>query len=360
MAVSVGGAATVAAATRGTAAAATGLAGAQAAYKQDVQPPTTLALPPVKKSVPTGKRIAFIYCGVSECQPLEDATKKAAAVLGWSVSVIPTNGTPSSVQSAWASAVQMHPAAVVATSYPSSLYAASLKQLKQMKIPVFNYATTDSGPTGNVTLRLGGPAQQAPQGKAEAAMVVSYMKGKANTLFVTVPAYSILADNNKGFVNNYKKWCTGCGLSTLPLPVTDVGTSAGTNLVVAYLRSHPSINFVAFDLDAAAIGLPAALKAAGLKIPFGGQNPTVQNLGYIRQGQEIGTVAFPGYEIMSVLVDGAVRSILGESIKPDEQLQLPFWIVNKQNIRGRAGTAGFAPAVPNLYGKLATIWGKKK
>lgn len=333
-----------------------GLQRAEAAYKQFVQFPTTIDLPAIKKPVPTGKEIAFIYCGVSECQTLAEATKKAAAVLGWKVKVIATNGTPTSVKEAWTSAVRLHPTAVIATSFPTELYASELNELKQMHIPVFNYATTDPGPNGNVTVRQGSPSQQRPQGRALAALAVTYTKAKANTLFVTVPAYSILEDNNKGFEEAYKEWCKACELHSLALPVTDVGTSAGTSLIVSYLRSHPSVNFVAFDLDAAAVGLPAALKAAGIDVPFAGQSPTVQNLSYIQQGTELGTVQFPGFEYMAILVDAAARYVVGESLAPDRNAKVSFWIETKSNLRS---ATGYSPIVPNLYGALAKLWGKK-
>ena len=36
----------------------------------------------------------------------------------------------------------------------------------------------------------------------------------------------------------YKQWCPGCGLSTMSVPLTSIGTTA-PSLIVSYLRAHP-------------------------------------------------------------------------------------------------------------------------
>ena len=225
-----------------------------------------------------------------------------------------------------------------------------------MNIPVVNYATTDEGPTGNVTARIGDPKAVGAQGELLAAEVAAESDGKATTLFVDVPAFTILKSVGERFDAHYAEWCEGCKVEHLELPITALGKDA-TQRVVSYLRAHPDTNWVVFSVDAASVGLPAALKAAGLtdKVKFAGASGTVENLGYIEQGLEAGTANQGYYEEVAVMVDLAARAMLGESVAQDQAYDITYWIEAKANLKS---ADGFAPVVPDLYEKLATIWGK--
>ena len=119
-------------------------------------------------------------------------------MLDWEYETISSDGTPESVKKAWATAVRMDPDAVISSGFDTAVYKAELEELKEMDIPVVNYATTDQGPTGNVTARIGDPKAVAAQGELMAAGVVADTDGKANTLFVDVPAFTILKGVARG------------------------------------------------------------------------------------------------------------------------------------------------------------------
>jgi ribose transport system substrate-binding protein len=342
----------------GGSAAVANVAAAKAAVAKFEKLPTSIGISnPITKPIPTGKTIIYINCGVPICNTYSDAMNKAAAVLGWTGKTLATDGTPGSVLNAWETAVRDHPAAVIGTGFNTTAYAGPLKQLKAMHIPVFNYSTTDPGPTGNVTARIGDAASVGQQGTQMAAWTVADGGNKTNTLFVDVPAYAILAGVKASFNTEYKKLCPNCPLGTLVLPITALGTNAGVQDVVSYLRSHPDVNHIAFSVDAASIGLPAALKSAGLSnVKFVGASGTVTNLGYIKAGQEGATVNQGYYEEMVALVDAAARSTVGLPTTATNSWHVPFWLVTKQSPGN--DTTGFAPAVPNLYQQAAKLWGK--
>jgi ribose transport system substrate-binding protein len=328
---------------------------AAAAAKGFEQIPTKFQITtPIAKPIPTGKKIVFIYCGTPGCNTFGAAIHKESQLLGWSYSELTTTGTPASVKSAWDTAVRMHPDIVMGSGFNLSVFASEAKQLKAQGAFVGNWGTTDpEPPSSGVTLQRGSSSSIALVGKQLAAFVVDDTHGKANTLYVGVPSYAALVPVGQLFESSYKKWCPGCGLSTLNLPLTALGTTS-VPMIVSYLRAHPSINYVALGIDAADIGLPAALKAAGLHVPFAGAYATATNLGYIKSGDERATIDIGYWESMAVMVDAAARFAAHQSLAPDEKADFRYWIVTKNNLTPNAGGAG--PAVPNLSAELKQLW----
>ena len=61
---------------------------------------------PIGKPVPTGKKIVFISCGISVCNLQGSIVAAAAKSLGWTSSTISTDGSPTSVQAAYETAIR--------------------------------------------------------------------------------------------------------------------------------------------------------------------------------------------------------------------------------------------------------------
>src|ERR1700760_3369540 len=78
------------------------ISAAEQVVSQALQRPSSITVTtPVDKSVPAGKKIVYISCGVTVCQQQGQIVSQAAQRLGWSVSKVATDGTPTSVQSAY-------------------------------------------------------------------------------------------------------------------------------------------------------------------------------------------------------------------------------------------------------------------
>src|SRR5919204_673470 len=69
-----------------------------------------------------------------------------------------------------------------------------------------------------------------------AAEVVADSKGKANTLYVNLPAFAILKPLAGAYESYYKQLCPSCGFSSIDVPITQLAKAP--NLIVSYLRSH--------------------------------------------------------------------------------------------------------------------------
>jgi ribose transport system substrate-binding protein len=335
-----------------------GLAQAKAFMQQALKPPSTLGLPATGKPIPGGKTVTYVHCGVDVCSTIAKAIKNAASVLGWNAKIIPTDGSPGSVKAAWDTVVRMKPDAAFGSGFPEALFASEAKQLKAEGVPIFEFATTDPTTGPQITLNRGGSGEVPLVGKQMAAWVVSTTEGKANTLYVDLPAFPILPPVRSGFEAAYKQWCPNCPYAKMDLPITSIGKDAPSR-IVSYLRAHPDVNRVALGYDGLDFGLPAALKAAGLsgKVQFIGEAPTETNFAYVRAGQEGATVSQGYYEIWANLVDAAARTTTDQSIAGNKSWKVPWFLVTKDNIDS-AGT-GFGPVVPNLKGEMQTLWDKK-
>jgi ribose transport system substrate-binding protein len=333
-----------------------GVAAAQAFAHQSMSVPSTLGLQPTAKPIPAGKTVTYVHCGVDVCTTIANAIKNAAKVLGWNVRIVPSDGSPQGVKSAWDTVVRIHPAVAFGSGFPSVMFASEVKQLKAEGTPVMLLASTDTT-GGDITLAKMTNAEVPIVGKEMAAWVISTTGGKANTLYANVPTFPILQPVKAGFEAAYKQWCPSCQLASIDLPITSIGKDAPSR-IVSYLRANPSVNRVALGYDGLAFGLPAALKAAGLsgKVQFIGEAPTETNFSYVRSGQEGATVSQAYYEIWSMMLDGAARSVTGQSVAQDVGWKVPWFLVTKQNIN-TTGT-GFGPVIPNLTQQLTALWRK--
>ena len=261
------------------------LSAAQQMVTQAMQRPSSITVTsPVGKAVPSGKKVVFISCGVSVCQLQGQIVAQAAKTLGWTASTVNTDGTPTSVQSAYDTALRQGANAVVTTAALRAEIASKLPQLQSKGVVISDCCSTDPV-TAPFIYNTSTPAQSASIGKALAAEVVADSKGKANTLYVNIPAFTILSSLASAFKSAYHQYCAGCGYSSIDVSLTQLASAP--NLIVSYLRSHPSVNYVALsvanELDT---GLPAALSAAGLshvkivgsgwrphRLPVRGQRP---------------------------------------------------------------------------------------
>ena len=80
--------------------------------------------------------------------------------------------------------------------------------------------------------------------------------------------------------------------------------------------------------DAITIGLPQAIKAAGLSnVKIVGQGATPTNIQYLHSGQQAADVAFPYYEVMYSMFNAAIQAKAGmpvaASVAPPKWLLIP-------------------------------------
>jgi ribose transport system substrate-binding protein len=331
-----------------------GLTAARAALAKYSERPATISVTePVGKAIPKGKKIDFILCGVQSCKDLAGFFTEAAKELGWQVKQISTQGTPESVQAAYEQAVRDKPDAVVASGFPRAVYAKQLAQLKAAGIPVIQSNADDVTGDG-ISLLKNGPKDVGVQGEMLASWVVSNSGAKADTVYFDLPAYTILKPVKDSFAAKYKEWCDGCALDNVDVPITAVGKDM-PDRVVSYLRSHPKVTHVVFSLGLLNVGVPAALKTAGIT----GKHIVVnvgdaQNYQYIQGGLTDGAMALNSHETAWLQADALARHFTGQSMAVGQKAALPNMLVTKDNLPSADGDF---PIVEDYKKQFKALWG---
>ena len=122
-------------------------------------------------------------------------------------------------------------------------------------------------------------------------------------LFVNLPEFAAIQPQYPAFVKKLEEYAPGAKQAKIDIPNSAIGTTSADR-IVSYLRSHPDVNFVALSQDALSAGLPAAMKAAGLDVPFSGDGGGPQPRELVASGQQAASVEFPIDQVFWTLVDG--------------------------------------------------------
>jgi ribose transport system substrate-binding protein len=307
---------------------------------------------PIGKPIPTGKRLVFISCGSSQCQLQGTIIQKAAGHLGWTSQTIATDGSPTQIQDAFTTALRTGADGVILNAATRDAIAKPLAQAKAKGVAYVGCCSTDQVGDGYL-YNTSTPEQNARIGKYLAAAIVADAKGKANTLYVDIPAFTILGALGESFKKDYQSYCPGCGFAKLDVPLPRLADSP--NIIVSYLRSHPDVDYLALSVtDALATGLPAALKAAGLtKVKIVGQGGDPTAFQALAQGQILALVPFDYYAVDYQMVDALARHFAGV---PIEHTAPPLWLMTKDNLPSEY--TKLFPIVPDYESKFLKLWGK--
>lgn len=330
-----------------------GLAEAQQIIAQASQRPSAIAVTkPIGKPIPTGKKIVFISCGTSQCQLQGSIVSQAASHLGWTSTTIATDGSPTQVQNAFATALRQGADAVILNAVLRSGIAPQLAQAQAKGVPMVECCATEAlAPP--IIYNTSTPAQNAGIAKPLAAEVVADSKAKANTLYVNIPAFTILATLGTTFKQDYQQMCPSCSFASLDVPLTQLAQAP--NQIVSYLRAHPDVNYVVLSVtDALDTGLPAALNAAGLsKVKIVGQGGGPTSFQYLASGQELALFPFDYYDVDYQMVDALARHFAGVPVQLSPP---PHWMITKADLPS-AHSQLFAN-VTNYQQEFLKLWGK--
>jgi ribose transport system substrate-binding protein len=329
------------------------LSEAKAVLAQATKRPNAITVSkPVGKTIPAGKKLVFISCGAAACQTQGKIVAEAAAKLGWSATTIATDGSPQQIQNGFNTALRDGADGIILNAATRAAIAKQLQTAAAKKVAFVGCCSTEKvGP--DYLYNTGTPDQNARIGKYLASLIASDSGGKANTLYVDIPAFTILASLGSSLQQEYGKYCPGCDYAKIGVPLPRLADSS--NIIVSYLRAHPDVNYVALSVtDALGTGLPAALKAAGLtkvKIVGQGGDPTAYQA--VAQGQILGLVPFDYYNVDYQMVDALARHFAGAQV---EQTPPPLWLVTKDNLP--SDYTKIFPNVKDFDSQFMQLWGK--
>ena len=306
----------------------------------------------VGKPIPTGKTIYFISCGTPECAQESDIIKQATDALHWTLQTINTDGTPESQKAAFDQATRAKPAGILYTAIDKSVFASDIPALKAAGTVLSACCITDPISPDGIDYGVEIPSQTGFVGQLQAAWVGADSGGNTHTVFVNIPSIPILNFAEDQYKAKLPSFCPDCSYDNLDIPITALGKDVPQR-VVSYLRANSDVKYVVMSTDSLAIGLPAALKAAGLNdIKIVGQGATATNLEYLHAGQQAVSVAFPFYESMFMMVDAVVRKAAGVPIVPS--VTPPQWLLTPDNA---PSTSQIFPIVENVVDQFKALWG---
>lgn len=321
--------------------------------KYSKQPTTIPANQPIGKPIPKGKTVVFVSCGTPNCAVEGDIIRSATDLLGWTLKVINTDGTPETQKAAFNQAAQQKVDVVLYSAVDRATFASDIPTFQANHTFLAACCITDPVGDNGINYAIDVPDQTAIIGQLMAAWIISESNGNAKSVYFNLPAFSILDTQGAAYKSYMQQNCPNCSVDSVDIPATALGKDVPTR-IVAYLRAHPSVTWVTVSVDALAVGLPAALKAAGLSdVQIVGEGATSTNLQYIHAGQQSASVAFPYYEVMWAMVDAAARYEAGTTVPAS--IGATPWLLIKANAPNTNSDA--FPTVADYASQFKKLWG---
>ena len=321
--------------------------------------PTSIGLEtPVGKPIPKGKNITFIQCGVPACETERQLLEGATDVLDWNLKSIDAGTTPEEIKAAYQQAINEKPDAVLSSGFPRALYEKELQTLKEMNVPVVQAFVGDE-PGDGITAVVGGPAASELEGKAMADFILARADSEDLTVGqVYVNGFEttvIVADALK---KELEAQCPTCTTKDLVVPVSSIGADLPQR-VASFLTSNPDIEWSAVGYADLLVGLPTALKGAGIEnaqLVTLNLNPAIAP--YLAKGEflQMGfNISFP--EAYWREIDLLARYFTGQPFEENmDDSTLPYWAVTAETL---PSTTEEFPAVVDYEEQYKELWGVK-
>jgi ribose transport system substrate-binding protein len=303
-------------------------------------------------SLPKGKLFIHMRCAAPICVAASKEYGNAARTLGMKFKAIDAGATPSSIARAFDQAVAEKPAALISGAIPPALFKKQLAELVKNGTKVILYATAPPNPPG-VTAIVFPPKVFTLIGTLLARFVYADAGAKPlKAVYIQTPELAALNFASDAFKKELKRLCPTCDMTVLPVTLSEIGTGIPTK-VVSYLQAHPDTQYVITQFGDLEVGVPQALKAAGITgkklVSTQGSNVNMQ---YVKSGQEYANlISFLDVTYWQVL-DVAARALAGQKFTvPPVPEQ---WI--------RKGNLNFNPNSPPPYGSdyksdFKKLWG---
>jgi len=301
--------------------------------------PKPLTSPPSKVGItaqmnaapPKGKTFFWLQCELPICGKITKGVKAATAALGWKYqNLVYKSGDPGS---GLKSAIQRRPDAIGITGIPSAAVKPELEQAAKAGIPVVTCSSGPEDPSPTTYAAICSHSTE-PDGANEALWAIRDSGGRAHMVTVTIPSFPSLAATVTGTAAAAKKYCPKCTTDVLNVTVDDLGAGQVAPKVIAYLQSHPDVNYVLFTFADLETGLPQALKSAGLgdKVTLVGNGGGPAQFNAIAGGAHEAWVAYPAVLEGWQMADAAARLVDDGKLPAGYQKQLehlPTYIVDK-------------------------------
>jgi ribose transport system substrate-binding protein len=293
------------------------------------KPPTEIQVSDeLPSKPPAGKQVVFLQCELPACERYVPGVKAAASALGWSAKVqVFKNANPGA---GLQSAINEHPDYIAITGIPAVALKPQLAAAAKADIPVISCATPDKPAPGGYAAQCGGSLES--DADYVGRWMINDSGGDADVVAVTIPQFPVLNTETDWLKANLERQCAECSYDQLDVTVQDVGGGAVPQKVVAYLQSHPDVDYVYFTFNDLTRGVPPVLRTAGFdkKVKLVGAAGDASIMKEIGSTQAAWTIA-PNVYSAWVMFDAMARLSVGETLSDDYASKVytsPTWVVD--------------------------------
>lgn len=308
---------------------------------------------PLKKR-PTGAKFAYLQCSTPVCGLIGQLTDGATKMMGVKLTVTKAGPSADALQGAMNSILEDKPAAVVLPAVEPSAINTQLATLKSDKIPVVSNGLMNDAKYGISAAMVNTPSIQVV-GQVLAAKAVADKGASANIVLYTTPELSFGPVLKAAFQAKIGELCSACKVRYVDIPVATIGNAAPAR-VVSDLQANPKTNVTVFSTLEAAVGLPAALKTAGLSPDITGFAPNPVNLQDLKAGKLSSALGVDLAVSSWALVDAAARLDAGQPLTAGEKKGFaPMQMLEPSDITfdPSHGYTGY----PDFPKRFAKLWG---
>jgi ribose transport system substrate-binding protein len=311
---------------------------------------------PLKAAPVPGTRVAYLTCSEPACGLFGNLFAGAAKVAGVQFNMVNAGSTASDLAAAWDTVLSQKPGAVIvpANLGPSTWSQSTKDKIKASKIPVIMTGVVDADRYG-----FGNPpyvsVSGAPVfkllGRVQAAYIVAHEKLPTKIAYATIPGLSFSPIVFSSFNDTLQQLCPQCEVSTIPLPITGIGTTAPQQ-IVSFLQAHPDVNVVTTVSQDGLHGLTPALKASGLHPDVIGVAGDPENLEDLKAGAEKANIESDLAVAAWLTMDAALREIEGQRTPPNEITPVQVLTPSDVTFDPSHGWTGY----PDFAQRFAKLW----
>jgi ABC-type sugar transport system substrate-binding protein len=221
-------------------------------------------LEPLKKPPPSGLNIVNLQCDIPTCAGYSKVFQEIGKNLGWTVkTIVFKTGQP---QDAMTQAVNSPGVEYVNISgIPTSIIKPQLKVAAEKGIIVIK--GEDPGPAEPPTVPVAisnslGNSELPAEGLMH--WVINDSEGKANVVVIGLPEIPTVQPTPKTAERVAEEECPECKVEELAVTGEELGAGTVPAKVIAYLQSHPETDYVWGAFGNLTLGVPQAIKTAGL------------------------------------------------------------------------------------------------
>jgi ABC-type sugar transport system substrate-binding protein len=306
---------------------------------------------------PAGKTVAFLQCGIVNCEEHAKALRKAFAQLGVNFKVISSGLSPETFTKAFSTVSQIRPDAVLYDGIPAAIAQRPSDELAKDGIPVVGIATPDLK-TGDNIFAIEGPEFYRDVGRTMANWTIVNSNGNASVLYVRDPSLPFGDPELAGLMKAFRDNCDRCNVDEIKTSASGIGKSIPQE-VTGYLQQHPKTKYVIGMGSAFLIGVPTALKTAGITgVQLVGFAPTRINQEALKAGQEAAGLMQSNDALSWYAADATARALVGQSAPRQAQANPPIMqLVTTSKVTWQPSNGDW-PYIPGWESEFTHLWTK--